>query len=266
MLVHSIRFSFIRLFMLALVSLLVANGITALAASPQNTLKSPSDVVREFYKAMREQHFREAFALTNYKPAVESLTAEDMEDLRPTFEDKAKMIPETVEITGEQVNGNAAIVFVRVPIADASAQVTSQPVNLANAGGTWIIVFGSAADQEEVRKAGRRYFLDSMIAEHEADVEDFLKRLVMWELVYSQQHGGALAEFPALIQAGMFSNDVIDPKLSGYNYHIAIAKDGKSYVATAEPVRHGHTGKLSFWSDQTGAVKSADNGGKPFKP
>ena len=215
---------------------------------------------------MREQRFREAFALTNYKPAVESLTAEDMEDLGPTFEDKAKMIPETVEITGEQINGNTATVFVRVPIADAAAQVTSQPVNLAKSGGAWMIVFGSESDQEEVRKAGRRYFLDAMMAEHEGDVDDFMKRLVMWELVYSQQHGGALADFPALIQAGMFSNDVIDPKLSGYNYHIAIAKDGKGYVATAEPVRHGHTGKLSFWSDQTGAVKSADNGGKPFKP
>src|SRR5256714_2146367 len=163
MLVHSIRLSFIRLFMLALVSLLVANGITALAASPQNTLKSPSDVVREFYKAMREQRFREAFALTNYKPAVESLTAEDLEDLGPTFEDKAKMIPETVEITGEQINGNTAIVFVRVPIAETSAQVTSQPVNLAKSGGAWMIVLGSESDQEVVRKAGRRYFLDAMI-------------------------------------------------------------------------------------------------------
>ena len=254
------RFNSTRLF--ALLAMILFGASSSIAQAP----RAPSDVVREFYKDMREQRFREAFALTNYKPAVESLTAEDMEDLRPTFEDKAKMIPETVEITGEQINGNTAIVFVRVPIAETSAQVTSQPVNLANSGGAWIIVFGSEADQEEVKKAGRRYFLDAMIAEHEADVDDFMKRLVMWELVYSQQHGGALADFPALIQAGMFSNDVIDPKLSGYNYHIAIGKDGKSYVASAEPVRHGHTGKLSFWSDQTGAIKSADNGGKPFKP
>jgi len=155
---------------------------------------------------------------------------------------------------------------VRISIADTTAQVTSQPVNLINSPAGWIILFGSEADQEEVRKAGRRYFVDAMIAEHEGDVEDFLKRLMMWEGIYSQQHNGVFADFPALIQAGMFSNDVIDPKLSGYNFHLNIAKDGKSYVATAEPVRHGHTGKMSFWSDQTGIVKSADNGGKPLKP
>lgn len=264
--VRSLHRSVTRLVAAAFIVSLIAHGAIAVAAPQQNAAKTPSDVVREFYKAMRQQRFREAFALTNYKPAVETLTAEDMVDLGPTFEDKATMIPETVDITGEQINGNTATVFVRVPIADTTAQVTSQPVNLVNSGGAWMIVFGSAADQEEVRKAGRRYFLDAMIAEHEADVEDFMKRLMMWEFVYSQQHGGALADFPALIQAGMFSNDVIDPKLSGYNYQIAIAKDGKSYVATAEPVRHGHTGKLSFWSDQTGVVKSGDNGGKPFKP
>ena len=53
-----------------------------------------------------------------------------------------------------------------------------------------------------------------------------------------------------------------DPKAIGYNFRITIAADGKSYVATAEPVRYGHTGKLSFWMDQTGLIKSADNGGK----
>jgi hypothetical protein len=50
----------------------------------------------------------------------------------------------------------------------------------------------------------------------------------------------------------------------GYTFRIMIAKDGKSYVATAEPARYGHTGKLSFWMDQTGNIKSADNGGKPL--
>ena len=254
------RFNSMRLFVL--LAMILFGASSSIAQTP----RSPSDVVRQFYKAMREQRFREAFALTNYKPAVESLTAEDMADLQPTFEEKAKEIPETVEITGEQINGNLATVFVRIPIGESSPQVTSQPVYLMNSRGAWIIVFGSEADQEEVRKAGRRYFLDAMMAEHESDAEDFLKRLLAWELVYSQQHNGALGDFPALMQAGMFSNDVIDPKLSGYNFHIQLGKDGKTYVATAEPVRHGHTGKMSFWSDQTGIVKSADNGGKPLKP
>jgi hypothetical protein len=41
--------------------------------------------------------------------------------------------------------------------------------------------------------------------------------------------------------------------------------NGKTFIATAEPSRYGRTGKLSFWMDQTGAIKSADNGGKPVQ-
>src|SRR2546425_5746251 len=51
------------------------------------TQRGPSDTVREFYKAMREHRFKEAWSLTIYKSAVETLTAEEMEDLRPDFED-----------------------------------------------------------------------------------------------------------------------------------------------------------------------------------
>jgi hypothetical protein len=244
------------------------SATAALACNAQNNPapRTPSDVVREFYKAMREHRFREAFSLTSYKPAVEGLNAEEMELLRPGFEEKAADIPATVEITGEQISGNNATVFVKVPVNESTPQVTSQPLNLVKSDRDWIILFGSEADQAEIKKAGRRYFLDALIEGHEADVEDFLKRLVVWEGIYGQQHGGLYVEFPALIQAGMFSSDVIDPKLSGYNYHIAVAKDGKSYVVTAEPVRHGQTGKLSYWMDQSGLIKSADNGGKPLKP
>src|SRR5436189_128210 len=39
----------------------------------------------------------------------------------------------------------------------------------------------------------------------------------------------------------------------------------QSYISSAEPARYGHTGKLSFWMDQTGNIKKEDNGGKPVK-
>src|SRR2546422_10639098 len=69
-------------------------GATAVA----QTQRTPSDVVREFYKAMHEHRFKEAWALTIYKPAVEGLNADEMEDLRPDFEEKAAAIPDQVEI------------------------------------------------------------------------------------------------------------------------------------------------------------------------
>ncbi len=242
--------------------------LAALACNAQNNPgpRTPTDVVREFYKAMREHRYRDAFTLTSYKPAIEGLNAEEMELLRPGFEEKAAAIPVNIEITGEQISGNNATVFVKVPISESSPQVTSQPLNLIKSGNDWIILFGSEADAAEIKKAGRRYFLDALIEGHEADVEDFLKRLVIWEGIYSSQHNGVYGDFNALMQAGMFSNDVIDPNLSGYNYHIIVAKDGKSYLASAEPARYGKTGKQSFSGDQTGAIKNTDNGGKPLKP
>lgn len=262
------RTLFVRLLLTAFASIaLVGSPVacTAKTSSPNPAQpRTPSDVVREFYKAMREHRFQEAFALTIYKPAVEGLNAEEMEILRPGFEEKAAQIPATVEIMGEQISGKNATVFVKIPVDVSSPQVTSQPLNLTNSSGSWLI--GTEADQAEVKKGGRRYFLDALIAEHEGDVEDILKRLVLWQGVYSQQHGGQYGDFPALIKAGMLGADVIDPKLSGYNFRITVGKDGKSYVANAEPLSHGKTGKLSFWMDQTGLIKSADTGGKPFKP
>jgi hypothetical protein len=224
--------------------------------------RTPSDVAREFYKAMREHRFKEAFSLTIYKSAVEGLNAEELELLRPGFEEKAAQIPASVEIMGEQISGSNATVFIKIPVEAASPQVTSQPLNLINSGGNWII--GTETDLAEVKKGGRRYFLDAFITEHEADVEDILKRLVVWQGIYSSQNGGKYGDFPALVQAGMLGSNVIDPKLSGYNFRITVGKDGKTYIATAEPTQHGKTGKLSFWMDQTGLIKSADKGGKPF--
>lgn len=238
---------------------LVLSSITVGA----QTQKSPSDVVREFYKAMREHRFKDAWAMTIYKPAVDGLTAEEMEDLRPDFEDRADKVPPQIEITGEQIQGKIATVFVKIPPAptDATSQVLSEPVNLIDAGGVWII--GTEADQADVKAKGRRFFLDALIEQHQGDIEDMLKRLVAVEGLYAQQNNGIFGDLAALIKLGLMSNEVADPKVIGYNFRIAVGAGGKSYIATAEPIRHGHTGNLSFWMDQTGVIKKADNGGKP---
>ena len=233
-------------------------------ATAQTAPRTPSDVVRQFYKAMRERHFKDAWSMTIYKPAVEDLTAEEMEDLRGTFEERALQIPEQVEITGEQINGNTATVFIKVPSTEASPQVTSQPATLILSNGVWII--GTEADAAIVRKAGRRYFLDALINENQGVAEDLLKSLVGLQAVYAQQHNGAFGDLPALIKANLLSTDVGDPKATGYNIRLVVGADGKTFVATAEPARYSHTGKLSYWMDQTGNLKSLDNAGKPLSP
>ena len=235
---------------------------TSFVAGAQ-TQTSPSDVVRTFYKAMREHRFKDAWSMTIYKPAVDELTTEEMEDLRPDFELKAAAIPEQVEITGEQIEGNVASVFVKVPVSDSTPQITSEPVTLIRSGNSWII--GDEANQAVVKKAGRRFFLDALIDEHQTNIEEFLKRLVAVQALYGQQHAGAFGDLQQLIAESLLAPETSDPKAVGYNVRVVVSPDKKSYVVTAEPARYGHTGKLSFWMDQTGAIKSADNGGKPIK-
>jgi hypothetical protein len=249
---------------LQILLLVVPFTLAAITVRAQNAMRTPSDAVREFYKAMREHRFKEAWALTIYKPAVEDLTAEEMEDLRATFEAKAAQIPEQVEITGEQITNNIATVFVKVPTTDASPQITSQPVTLTLSDGSWII--GTGEDAAIVKKSGRRYFLDALINENQGGVEDFLKSLIGVQAIYAQQHNGAFGDFPALTRAGLISDDAIDPRATGYNLRLILGSDGKSFIAAAEPARYGHTGKLSYWMDQTGNLKNADNKGKPLTP
>src|SRR5213082_4092697 len=86
-------------FSLTLLSAVLLASSSAVLAQTQ---RSPSDVVREFYKAMREHRFRDAWAMTIYKPAVEGLTADEMEDLRVDFDERAAKIPEPVEIMGDR--------------------------------------------------------------------------------------------------------------------------------------------------------------------
>lgn len=225
------------------------------------TTTTPSDVVREFYKAMHDHRFKEAWALTIYKPAVENLNAEEMEDLRPDFEEKAAVIPDQVEISGEQISGNIATVFVKVPINESTPQTIAQPVTLIKSGSAWII--GDEANQAIVKKAGRRFFLDALILQHHSDIEDLLKRVIAVQIVYAQQHD-TFGDLAALIGAGLVPKAAGDPKDLGYNFRVTVGKDGKTYLAGAEPTRYGHTGKLSYWMDQTGTIRSLDNGGKPI--
>jgi hypothetical protein len=234
----------------------VASAITANAQTP----RTPSDVVRDFYKAMREHRFKDAWSMSIYKPAVEGLTADEMEDLRPLFEQQAAPIPEQLQIDSEKISGNTAQVFVRLPPSDSSPQVTSKPVDLIKSGANWII--GTPTEQETVKKAGGRYFLDALIDLNQDNISDVLKRLIGMEAAYAQANNGAFGELKALVAAGLMSDDMLDPKLSGYTFHLTI--NGKTYIAAAEPTHYGRTGKLSYWMDQTGAIKSADNGGKPL--
>lgn len=223
--------------------------------------RSPSDTVREFYKAMREKKFREAFGLSIYKPAIEPLKPQEFEDLRPDFEKMAAVIPEQVNLAGEQVSGDIATVFVKMKEGDAPEQ--AEPVTLILVDGAWII--GDKENQAIVKKAGKQFFFNARIDTHHDEVQAMLTRVSLAELLYSQHHDGLFADLATLIAAGLLPKDLEGTESTGYRFHVSAASGGKTWSAAAEPAQYGRTGRLSFYLDKSG-VRSSDTGGKPLTP
>jgi hypothetical protein len=253
------RFHRLRIASLLFSSLLLPSANSIISAQTAAT-RTPSDTVREFYKALSERRFREAFAMSTLKGAIEGLSQEEMEDLRPDFERMATAA-DKVMVSGEQVSGGTATVFVK--IKDGEPTAPPDEVVLMRSGDTWII--GDKNSQDVVNKEGRKYFFKARIDTHHSEVQEMLKRISIAQLVYSHQHGGKYGDLPALINAGLVPKDLEATESTGYRFHITVASDGKSYTAGAEPARYGRTGRLSFFLDRTG-VRSADTGGKPFTP
>jgi len=229
------------------------------ATAAANQTGSPSDAVREFYKLMREKKFREAFALSIYQPAIEGLKPAEFDDLRPDFERLAAAIPEKVDISGEQISGEAATVFVRVK--DEEDKEQAEPVASIRVNGKWIV--GDKENHEIVKKAGSEFFFNARIDTHHSEVQALLRRISLAQLVYNQQHAGKFGDMPALILAGLIPKDLEGTETTGYRFRITVSPDGKSWIATAEPAQYGRTGRLSFFMDQSG-VRNGDVAGKPL--
>ncbi len=245
-------------------SVVLAGLLVCLSGVPvvsQQAPRSPTDTVREFYKAMREKRFREAFGLSIYKPAIEPLKPQEFEDLRPDFDKMAAAIPEQVNLTGEQVSGDLATVFVKVKDGDNREQ--AEPVSLIRDGGIWII--GDRKNQAIVKKAGKQFFFNARIDTHHDEVQAMLTRISLVELVYSQQHNGVFGNLATLITAGLLPKDLEGTESTGYRFHVNVASGGKTWSAAAEPAQYGRTGRLSFFLDPSG-VRSNDRGGKPLGP
>jgi hypothetical protein len=243
----------------AVLVFLLLLGAATVAQTPP---RSPSDTVREFYRTMRERKFREAFALSIYKPAIDPLTPAEFDDLRSDFEKMAAAIPEKVQLTGEQISGDAATVFVKVKEADAGAE-QAEPISLIRVNGVWIV--GDKENEAIVKKAGKDFFFQARIDTHHSEVQTLFQRITLAQVVYSQQHNGQYGNMPDLISAGLLPKDLEGTESTGYRFQVNRSADGKTWNATAEPAQYGKTGRLSFYLDASG-VRSGDTGGKPLMP
>jgi hypothetical protein len=231
----------------------------------QTPALTPTETVRQFYKALRDKKFREAFNMSIYKPAIDGLSQQEFDDLKPDFENLSaavsEKIPEKVEITGEQLSGDVASVFIKVLDADGKDKV--EPATLIKMNDVWLV--GDRDSFELVKKAGKQFFFEARINTHHSVVQDMLTRISLVQVVYGQQHEGKFASLAELIAAGLIPKDIETPASTGYRFQVNRSADGKSWYATAEPAQYGHSGRLSFYLDATG-VRSGDNGGKPISP
>jgi len=242
-----------------LTALLLFSSITP----AQTTQRTPTETMREFYRMMREKKFREAFGISIYRPAIDGLSTQEFEDLRPDFEKMAiavsEKIPEKIDITGEQISGDVATVFVKV--LDAEGKEKVEPASLIKVDNAWVV--GDRESLELVRKSGKKFFFEARINAHHSDVQDMLTRISLAQVVYSQGHNGQFGNTAELIGAGLIPKDVEGTESTGYHFQVFRSTDNKSWYATAEPAQYGRTGRLSFHLDASG-VRSGDAGGKPL--
>ncbi|HEX8475353.1 MAG TPA: hypothetical protein VF666_15085 [Pyrinomonadaceae bacterium] len=255
-------FFIIALHIISLSNVAAANvSVASVQNAAAKAGAAPSDVVREFYKAMREKRFREAFGMSIYRPAIEGLSAEEYEELRPDFENLARDIPEKIDINGEQISGETATVFMRV--ADAkSGEAQTEPVTLVRDGSAWIV--GDRANQELVKKQGKQFFMEARIAAHHSEVQAELQQIAKAQFVYHSKNEGVYADLATLASEGLVAQETARGQALGYQFQLMLGKENRSYAVRAEPLRYGRTGRLSFFMD-AGGIASKDTGGKPLK-
>jgi hypothetical protein len=246
-----------------ILTLLLAVLFVGPSVAFSQTPRTPTETVREFYRMMREKKYREAFAMSIYKPAIDGLSTQEFDELKPDFDRMAvavsERIPEKVELTGEQVSGDAATVFVKV--IDPEGKEKIEPASLIKVDNSWIV--GDKENLELVKKAGKKFFFEARINAHHGDVQDMLTRISLAQVVYSQGHNGQFGSMAELISGGLIPKDIEGIESTGYKFQVVRATDGKSWYATAEPAQYGRSGRLSFYLDASG-VRSGDNGGKPL--
>ncbi|MGI8493720.1 MAG: hypothetical protein ACR2L1_00195 [Pyrinomonadaceae bacterium] len=230
---------------------------------------SPADIVRQFYKNLREKRFREAMMLTNLRPAVEGLTDAEMEDLKSDFEPLAAQVPAEIEINGEIITNNSATVTAKMPDEDTGKPELKE-FKLRRENDNWVILTADDEAEKAVKKEGKNYFFALRLDIHHAEAQNMMERIAKAQMVYAMQNGGAYGDIPALIAQNFLPDDIQNAQSTGYHYAMSLSSDKKKYSAAAEPAAYGKTGKLSYIlelneKDGKMLLRYSDNKGEPLK-
>lgn len=226
---------------------------------------SPADTVRVFYTSLRERKYREAMYLTNMRPAMEGLTDAELKDFQLDFNDIAEKVPQDIEINGEVISGDTAVVTANLP-GDDPDLLEVQKIKLRRENGVWVIQTVDEAAAAMIRKEGKNYFYALRIDTHESEAKKLLQKIADVETVAAAQGDGKYADIPGLVEKNLLPADIQSAESTGYNFDIVLSSDKKSYSATAKPAACGKTGKLSFQlkldQKKIPSLTSKDTGGR----
>lgn len=229
---------------------------------------SPADTVRVFYKDLREKKFREAMYLTNMRPAMEGLTDAELKEFQVDFNDVAEHVPAEVEINGEVISGETAVVTANLP-GDDLDNMEIQQIKLRREGGVWVILTVDGAAEAMIKKEGKNYFYALRIDTHESEAKKLMQKIADVQMASAAQGDGQYADIPALVARNLLPADIRSAESTGYNFAVDLSPDKKSYSATATPAVYGKTGKLSFHlkldSKKIPQFSSRDTGGQTIK-
>src|ERR1044072_1257590 len=199
---------------------------------------SPSEVVRNFYKLVRGKRLGDAMMMTNMKPAVEGLTLEHLKELGSDFEAMAPLVPADLTITGEQISGDKASVFIKLPGQDGGPQVSDE-MKLRKERSSWTLLADGDAEEARAKKLGRNYFFVVRIEMHHLDVENMLKQIMQAQAIFSADGKGLYGDRDMLIREGLLPVDITGSYTTGYNFSIVLSADKKSYFVNAVPAVYG---------------------------
>jgi hypothetical protein len=237
-------------------TLAFAVALTALAgAALAQKAQTPTATALNFYRALKEKHYKEGFHLSVYRGAVEGLSAAELQELEPEFARTFAQIPDKIEPQGEQVSGDTATVTLKF-----AGTEEPQAVALIHVGGEWLV--GDAAALAEVKQQGRAYFFNARMLANEDEAVDMLQHIVGAEVIYRGKYAGRCATLADLIRLGGVPKDMESGVVGGYRYQMSLSADQSSFTVTAVPIVYAKSGRLSFYADLNG-VRAQDLKGQP---
>jgi hypothetical protein len=221
----------------------------------QNPKSSPSDTAIKFYRALKEKKYIEGFRLSVYRGAIEGLTATELKELEPDFIRTFSAIPDKIEVKGEQITGNTAVVFLQFEGVEKPQQVA-----LIAQGNVWLV--GDQESLQLVQEQGRNFFFNTRMVVNEEEAVEMIQRIRNAEILYASKFEGRNAPLAELIRLQALPKEMENGESSGYKFTLTLSSDKLSFLVHAVPSMYGKTGKLSFYADLQG-LHAEDLKGQP---